>query len=56
MTKMTIGVNPIGAIYKTVPTMHLTLYGSLKLIVSPDLGVLFFTQHWWDIIFPSSFL
>lgn len=42
MTEMAISVDPVGAIYKTVPSMYLTPNGSLELVVSPNLGVLFF--------------
>jgi hypothetical protein len=56
MTETTMGVDPIGAIYETVPAMRLTSDGSLELVVGPDLGVLFFIQRWWDIIFSPPLL
>jgi hypothetical protein len=56
MTETTMAVDPIGAIYETVPTMRFASDGTLELIVSPDLGVLFMIQRWWDITFPPSLL
>jgi hypothetical protein len=56
MTETTMGVNTIGAIYETVPAMRLTSDGSVELVVGPDLGVLFFIQRWWDIIFSPPLL
>ena len=56
MTETTMGVDPIGAIYETVPAMRLTADGGLKLVVSSKLGILFFIQRRWDIIFSPSLL
>jgi hypothetical protein len=56
MAETTMSINPIGAIYKTVPTMCLTSDGSLELVVGSNLRVLFFTQRRRDIIFPPSLL
>ena len=42
VTETTMGINPIGAIYETVPMMCLASDGGLELVEGPDLGVLFF--------------